>query len=72
MLTISQRIEYAAEAVAGYTGETSDQVVSRILGNERRPEVEQLRLLEAELRRLRPAMVPSVCKVLAPAYHVGA
>lgn len=65
MLTLAQRIEYAAGAIAGYSGETSDQVVSRLLGNARRPEIEQLRLLEAELRRLRPAAVALVGKVQA-------
>lgn len=72
MLTLAQRIDYAAAAIASMTGETSDQAVTRLLGNARRPEGEQLRVLEAELRRLRPATVVAVGKVLEPAYHGGA
>ncbi|HET20330.1 MAG TPA: hypothetical protein ENO16_06960 [Chromatiales bacterium] len=60
MLTITQRIEYAAAAIAEHYGETSDQVQARLLGNRVRPEIEQLGLLEQELRRLRPVRVGKV------------
>ncbi len=64
MLTIHQRIEYAAGALAAYRGSTSDQVMAELLGNRVRSQLERLAILEAELRRIRqPGQ--SVVKVLA-------
>jgi len=63
MLSIAQRIDYAAAAIAAAQGGTSDQVLARILGPGTKPELEQLALLEGELRRLRPVVPQAVGKV---------
>ena len=63
MLTIQQRIAYAAAALAAHRGTTSDQVLDQVLGNQVRPEIEQLRLLEYELAQLRPPVPTPVGNV---------
>jgi len=62
MLTIAQRITFAAEALASIQGRTSDQVVAQLLGNQVRSQIEQLGLLEQELHRVR--QVRPIGKVL--------
>lgn len=63
MMTIQQRIDFASQAIAAHTGETSDQVQSRLLGNQARAPVNQAWTLERELRRLRQPVVETVVKV---------
>jgi len=55
MLTLAQRIDYAAAAIASMTGATSDQVVDRLLGNARRPDGSSITIPADDERAARKA-----------------